>query len=66
MSERDRNKEETNREDSNREETPGRQKINREDDSSAQNDQNESSVDKIIDKAAKIAKDKFGGGSKRR
>jgi hypothetical protein len=56
------------RDDPNREETPGRQKIQRE-------DENKSTVDKLIDKAqekgvfdkaAKMAKDKFGGGSKRR
>ncbi|MGH3089795.1 MAG: hypothetical protein ACRDSJ_21155 [Rubrobacteraceae bacterium] len=50
----------------NREETPGRQKISR--------DENKSGVDKLIDKAqekgvfdkaAKFARDKFGGGRRR-
>ncbi|MBA2693366.1 MAG: hypothetical protein H0U65_12900 [Rubrobacter sp.] len=72
MSEENRN--DTNRDDSNREETPGRQKIQRDDtgdDTGSQGDQNKSGVDKLIDKAqekgvfdkaAKTLKDKFGGG----
>lgn len=62
MSEENRNREEPNRE-----ETPGRQKIDR--------DENKSGIDKLIDKAqekgvfdkaAKFAKDKFGSGKGRR
>ncbi len=70
MSEENRNRDGARREEANREETPGRQKIGREGES-----QNKNTVDKLIDKAqekgifdkaAKFAKDKFGGGSKRR
>lgn len=70
MSEENRNRDDTHRDDTNREETPGRQKIGREGES-----QNKSGIDKLIDKAqekgifdkaAKFARDKFGGGGRRR
>lgn len=76
MSEENRNRDDAIREDTNREETPGRQKISREDET-----QNKGTVDKLIDKAhekgvfdkaAKFAKDsqirkgQIRRGSKRR
>lgn len=60
------NRERLGREDRNREETPGRQETRRDEDP-----QNKSTVDKLIDKAqekgvfdkaARMAKEKFGGG----